>query len=103
MQMDERANEPKVSVVMSVYNAERYVAAAIESVLDNKLPKSLAKSLLYLVMNASSLNDPSIPKDTSRRRKYLYASIPYFEMNSKGSTTLPFDFDIFSPLKTHHP
>ena len=68
-----------------------------------RLPRSLARSLLMVCMSSSLVKLPSEPKGEERSRKNRRASTPYRWDSRWGSTTLPLDLDILSPLKLSQP
>ena len=67
----------------------------IDTVLFNKLLKSLHKSKLYLSTKASGENSPSCDVGISLNKKYFVASNPYLFIKSSGYITFPLDLLIF--------
>ncbi len=70
---------------------------------DTVLPRSLARSALNRVRNASSEKLASWPNAISRRRKYRSASAPKSATRWSGRTTLPTDLETFFASRSHQP
>ena len=77
--------------------------SAIAVVRETRLPRSLARSMLIVLISSSLEKLPSEPKGNVRSRKKRSASTPNFSASRYGSTTLPLDLDILPPSMTSQP